>query len=67
MYVRTPVDDSQQRGEDVGINSLLFMIIIFYYCACSVELCRLIGKRLLRVETLGAAIPSHSWCEAEES
>ena len=28
-------------GRMLGLNSLLFMIIILYYCACSVELCRL--------------------------
>ena len=54
-------------GRMLGLNSLLFMIIILYYCACSVELCRLIEKNLLRAETLAAAIPSHSGCEAEES
>ena len=54
-------------GRMLGLNSLLVMIIILYYCACSVELCRLIGMRLLRVEMLAGAIPSHSGCEAEES
>ena len=54
------------RGRILVLNSLLFMIIILHYCACSVELCRLIEKRLQRAEKLAAAIPSHSGCEAEE-